>query len=907
MVRWFWPGGDIDSAQLRREIGILDEAHFGGAEIQPFRFGLDSATPADVLQRVNDYRTPSFYRKVRAALLEASDRNMRIDYTFGSGWPFGGGLNITPELAAVELRAASRQASGPGRFEGKIAWPARRRGFGTLIAEATGWKDEFPAGWDARLARRERLVAVVAIRGTAPVVEPSGRNDLIGNPILEVKRRGVLEPGSAVVLTERVAADRTLDWMVPEGTWQVFSLVQFPVDQRVLAGVGGTPQLVLDHFNRRAIESHLGAVGDSLLRHVGEFAGGSLRGVFYDSLELAGDLNWTEDFLPEFRRRRGYDLTPLLPLLDPAYDPAEIGSLVRQDYAATISDLLIDRHFVPFTTWASRHGLNSRVQAHGSPGDELRIYGLASFPETENLYGGGRYDLLKVAGSAARGYGRSITSAESFVWIMEEYQTTPEKMKRAADEMLAAGVTEIVASGFPYEYLDRPEPGWYPFVSPFPYSSHLNPHDPFWRFLTPLNDYLTRLQYLLRAGEKVAPVALLVPSLGYPTDPRSAVAQVAGRLLAAGHDFDHLNADLLLRSRVENSLLVAPGGARYEVLVLVGAERLPLEVVERVSRFAQTGLPIVVVGTLPSGEVGYRDHQERTRRIATLSDSLSRRPVVRVVPGVDQLVDAVRATAAPNLVVTDPLDQVNFLEKTIGPLEVIFLRNGGDSRRSLRLTVPRASGLAERWDPWTGTTSPIPPATDGGASYRLVLEPYGSAVLVFDRSRPTLAPGVAGERPPSRTRPLGEGEERWTLTAPGVRSGAGRVLDQLIDWSKDPELRDFSGTAHYAIQFSLDSADLAGSRVELDLGLVRDVAEVRLNGAEGPTLLLRPYRTDVTQWLRPGTNTLEVAVTNPLLNRMIGAGRQLGVLFATSYSRPPSRLPAGLLGPVQLVFTSGSR
>jgi len=41
MVRWFWPDGDVRDDELRREVRVLDEAHFGGAEIQPFRFGLD--------------------------------------------------------------------------------------------------------------------------------------------------------------------------------------------------------------------------------------------------------------------------------------------------------------------------------------------------------------------------------------------------------------------------------------------------------------------------------------------------------------------------------------------------------------------------------------------------------------------------------------------------------------------------------------------------------------------------------------------------------------------------------------------------------------------------------------------------------------------------------------------------
>jgi len=115
--------------------------------------------------------------------------------------------------------------------------------------------------------------------------------------------------------------------------------------------------------------------------------------------------------------------------------------------------------------------------------------------------------------------------------------------------------------------------------------------------------------------------------------------------------------------------------------------------------------------------------------------------------------------------------------------------------------------------------------------------------------------------------------------------------------------RSDSASIHYRIEFTLASADLARSRVELDLGVVRDVAEIQVNGRRGPTLLLRPYRAEVTSLLRPGRNPLEVTVTNPPLNRLIGSGMRLGVLFAESYSRPPTRIPAGLLGPIRLLIT----
>src|SRR5712692_629890 len=72
MVRWWLPGGDVTPRELRREVRVLDEAGFGGAEIQAFRMGLKADMPADVAARVNDYPTPSFYHRLREAVEEAS-------------------------------------------------------------------------------------------------------------------------------------------------------------------------------------------------------------------------------------------------------------------------------------------------------------------------------------------------------------------------------------------------------------------------------------------------------------------------------------------------------------------------------------------------------------------------------------------------------------------------------------------------------------------------------------------------------------------------------------------------------------------------------------------------------------------------------------------------------------------
>ncbi len=134
----------------------------------------------------------------------------------------------------------------------------------------------------------------------------------------------------------------------------------------------------------------------------------------------------------------------------------------------------------------------------------------------------------------------------------------------------------------------------------------------------------------------------------------------------------------------------------------------------------------------------------------------------------------------------------------------------------------------------------------------------------------------------------------WTLTfPPGKGAPASAILPTLSSWSDSSVegIRHFSGTASYHTTFHLpdqgpglliESSYRTGSGTTvssknyvkgvywLDLGRVKNFAEVTLNGHQLPTLWKAPFRIDVTKWLKPGDNDLEVKVTNLWPNRLIG-------------------------------------
>jgi hypothetical protein len=114
----------------------------------------------------------------------------------------------------------------------------------------------------------------------------------------------------------------------------------------------------------------------------------------------------------------------------------------------------------------------------------------------------------------------------------------------------------------------------------------------------------------------------------------------------------------------------------------------------------------------------------------------------------------------------------------------------------------------------------------------------------------------------------------WKLWFPPKWGAPVRLeMDALISWSdhSDPGVKRFSGTGIYTKTISVPR-DMIGKdrRIWLDLGEVRVMATVKLNGQDLGVLWKPPYRVDVTGALKAGDNELEIGVTNLWINRMIG-------------------------------------
>ena len=135
-------------------------------------------------------------------------------------------------------------------------------------------------------------------------------------------------------------------------------------------------------------------------------------------------------------------------------------------------------------------------------------------------------------------------------------------------------------------------------------------------------------------------------------------------------------------------------------------------------------------------------------------------------------------------------------------------------------------------------------------------------------------------------------------------------FDKLASWTENPDegVKYFSGTATYSKDLVAPAGWFKpGAKIILDLGSVKEIAEVSVNGkAVGGILWKPPYRADVTSLLHPGSNHLEVKITNLWPNRIIGdqqptAKQQYAWLDYRPFKANTPLLESGLLGPVKIL------
>jgi hypothetical protein len=264
---------------------------------------------------------------------------------------------------------------------------------------------------------------------------------------------------------------------------------------------------------------------------------------------------------------------------------------------------------------------------------------------------------------------------------------------------------------------------------------------------------------------------------------------------------------------------------------------------------------------------------------------------------------------APDFAYRKPEGGANllFVHRKLADGELYFVDNRDNRAESVEATFRVQGKAADLWHADTGQTEPASYRSAGGrTTVPLRLDPYEAVFVVF--RQPATRPSRT--LPPVVDTPLATVEGPWDVSFQPDRGAPARItLDHLTSWSEnaDPGVKYFSGHGTYTKTVQAPAEWFsAGSRLWLDLGDVRNLAEVMVNGQPLGIVWKAPFRVDVTGALKPGANQLTVAVTDLWVNRLIGDQQPVDTrkyTFTTQrfYQADSPLLPSGLLGPVRVV------
>lgn len=699
--------------------------------------------------------------------------------------------------------------------------------------------------------------------------------------------------GTVIDISDRLRADGTLDWRPKSGRWAVLRFGWSLTGRRSTPAPPESLGLEVDKLDADAVRAYANRFYDRYKEAVG--SDGRMTIAITDSWE-AGQQSWSPRLLADFRRLRGYDPLPWLPVLTGRIvDDSDRSERFLADWRRTIGDLIAANHYGVFAEVLRARGLTYYAEAPGTDlptvADGIQTKSLVDVPMGEYWYwptsGAPKPEHIadiREAASAAHLTGKTMVAAEALTTMGDEpWATGPREWRRSVDRFFAEGVNRIVMHTFAHQpFTDGRKPG----MTLRQYGQHFTRNEAWAELADGWTNYLARASFLLQSGKPVADIAVF-----YGEDGASAAPHGFER--PAGFDYDFIDRTTLLGLTAEGGGFATPAGTRYRLLMLApGVRRLSLPVLRQLKVLADAG--VTISGERPEGPIGLGSN----------------------AAAFAALVDAVWSRAIPDPTIpTDVWTEdgaIDWKHRIVPDGDIYFLSNpqgqpfeGTVTFRGDGLNVPTASregrAVAELWNAEDGRRTVVPFAPSSfGHAVRLSLPAYSSRFILL-RGATAPAPAVA---PAAKTETIAL-DGPWTLSfLDGMGAPPTATFDSLhsLTGSKDPAIRYYSGRTRYRRSLKLSAVPTGNAW--LDLGVVGDMARVIVNGRDLGVTWTQPARVDIASALRRGENSIEIIAANYFQNRLIG-DRQPGAkpqTFApiTVYTANDPLRPSGLIGPVTL-------
>lgn len=708
-------------------------------------------------------------------------------------------------------------------------------------------------------------------------------------------------PTSDVIdLTDKMRPDGTLDWVPPsgaEGAWMVVRLGYSLTGRQNHPASPEATGLEVDKLDKEAVRRYINTYLDMYKDATGGLMGAKgLQYMVLDSYE-AGHMNWSKDFPAEFQKRRGYDIKPWIPVLTGrVINNLEASEKFLWDFRKTIGEMIAENHYDVIGEELHKRGMKRYTESHENGriylADGMDVKRNAEIPMSAmwtpgSLAGGADEEVrseadIREAASVANIYGQNIVAAESMTAIQNAFSWTPEKLKRTADLEFASGLNRFVIHTSVHQPLDDKKPGF----SLGPFGQYFTRQETWAEAgATAWMGYLGRSSYMLQQGKNVADILYLY---GENTN-ITWVCREKLPNIPAGYEFDFVNSSALMNViQPQNGKLVAKSGNSYNVLMLDESTKLmTLPLLKRIKTLVDAG--VKVIGAKPEKSPSLTDNDAEFQKL------------VNEIWSKSNVTTFDKTNLQPDVIISNAKNKILFRHRQNATQDIYWLDNRSDAATDAEVSFRVSGKVPELWNAQTGKTEKLSyQIKDGRTIVPLKFDSWDAYFVVFKDKATANSLAIAPKTEATLT----------TISTPWqVKFNDKNVsFDKLTSWvdNTDSDVKYFSGTAIYTNTFKVDALNKSAKYV-IDLGDVKNIAEVIVNGRNVGTVWKKPFKVDISEALKAGDNTIQVKVTNTWVNRLIGDA-QPDVKVKTTFTTMPfyransPLLPSGMIGDVKVLM-----
>jgi alpha-L-rhamnosidase len=709
-------------------------------------------------------------------------------------------------------------------------------------------------------------------------------------------------------ITRFLSADGTLNWDAPAGKWIVMRMGVTPTGTQNGPSAPYGRGLEVDKMNRQHLEKHFDAYIGKLLQRMPAADRAALKHVVMDSYEM-GPQNWTEGFAEEFQKKYGYDPLKWLPVLSGRIiNSADESNRFLWDMRRLIADKVAYDYVGGLRDLSNKHGLRVWLENYGHWGfpSEFLMYGGQSNEIAGEFWNEGELGNIecRAASSAAHIYGTNRVYAESFTAGGKAYQRYPALLKKRGDWSFTEGINHVLLHVYVHQPYEDKSPGmnaWF--------GTEFNRKNTWFDQSKNWIDYERRCMYMLQRGKVVNDVCYFIgedaPKMTGTRDPE----------IPKGYSYDYINAEVLKnRTKVKDGKLVLPDGMSYRVLVLPQLETMRPELLRKITELVAAGATILgpapkrspSLENFPAGDAevkqlattlwGDADGTKNTAHAYGKGMVFCGIDLTTVFSKINLLPDVALSTKTPVL----------YIHRKETDTDIYFITNQSDYVVDTTFTFRVVGKQPELFDATTGAHRLLPEFAkkNNQMAVPIRLEPTQSYFIVF-RTK-AAGDGKGLNFPPIKNiETIGNA---WQVTFDAKMRGpqAPVTFSTLTDWStnSDEAIKYYSGKGIYRTTIAIKDKP-TDEKMLLELGQVKNMATVKVNGKSVGAVWAPPYRVDITDAVVKGKNEIEIEVVNLWVNRLIGDAKlpegERKTWMPINPMKTTDKLePSGLLGPVVL-------